>query len=252
MSKNSGLPDYKDYSFAAGEWLLYFFGSILMVAAFSYFFYRSWIAFVLLLPLAVYKMRSTKEELAHRRRQELGEQFKDMILSVAANQKAGYSVENSFKEAYKDMSLLYGEESLICKELRHIMSGLENHVVLETMLYDLGQRSHHADLMQFAEVFWIAKRSGGSMTEILQKTAQVIEEKQETDKEIQLMLSAKKLEQRIMNLVPFLIISYISVTSQGFFDVLYHNAAGIVIMTGCLCVYLAAVRLSEKMIQIEV
>ena len=55
-----------------------------------------------------------------------------------------------------------------------------------------------------------------------------------------------------MNLVPFLIISYISMTSTGFFDVLYHNAVGIAIMTVCLVVYVAAYRLSEKIVDIEV
>lgn len=252
MSKNSGLPDYSSYHFKGRERIFYFGQSLLIVAAFSYFFYRSWIAFLLLSPLLFWLMGNRKKELARKRRQELGEQFKDLILSVAANQKAGYSVENAFREAYKDMRLLYGEESMVCEEIRHIVLGLDNNVVLENMLYDLGMRSHHPDLMQFAEVFWIAKRSGGNMTDILQKTAQVIEQKQETDKEIQVMLSARRMEQKIMNLVPFLIISYISMTSTGFFDVLYHNAVGIAIMTVCLVVYVAAYRLSEKIVDIEV
>lgn len=252
MSKNSGLPDYSSYHFKRRERIFYFGQSLLIVAAFSYFFYRSWVAFLLLSPLLFWLMGNRKKELARKRRQELGEQFKDLILSVAANQKAGYSVENAFREAYKDMRLLYGEESMVCEEIRHIVLGLDNNVVLENMLYDLGMRSHHADLMQFAEVFWIAKRSGGNMTDILQKTAQVIEQKQETDKEIQVMLSARRMEQKIMNLVPFLIISYISMTSTGFFDILYHNAVGIAIMTVCLVVYVAAYRLSEKIVDIEV
>ena len=90
------------------------------------------------------------------------------------------------------------------------------------------------------------------MTDILTKTASVIEQKTETDKEIQLMISAKKLEQKIMNAVPFLIIFYVSSTSRGFFDVLYHNPAGVLVMTVCLAVYMAAVVLSRKIVNIEV
>ena len=55
-----------------------------------------------------------------------------------------------------------------------------------------------------------------------------------------------------MNLIPFLIMAYLQLTSAGFFDVLYGNPAGIVIMTGCLAVYLAAFLLSEKIVDIEV
>ena len=90
------------------------------------------------------------------------------------------------------------------------------------------------------------------MPDILAKTASVIEQKMETDREIQLMVSAKKMEQKIMNAVPFLIMFYVSSTSKGFFDVLYHNLAGIVIMTVCLGFYGAAYRLSRRIVEIEV
>ena len=90
------------------------------------------------------------------------------------------------------------------------------------------------------------------MTDILTKTASVIEQKTETDKEIQLMISAKKLEQKIMNAVPFLIIFYVSSTSRGFFDVLYHNPAGIAVMTVCLGCYGAAYRLSRRIVEIDI
>ena len=90
------------------------------------------------------------------------------------------------------------------------------------------------------------------MTDILAKTAAVIEQKTETDKEIQLMISSRKMEQKIMNMVPFLIIFYVGSTSKGFFDVLYHNVLGIVIMTVCLGFYMAAYMLSERIVDIEV
>ena len=78
-------------------------------------------------------------------------QFKDLLLTVSTNLKAGYSVENAFKESYRDLQMLYGAESPICREVKHIITGLENNVVLEKLLYSLGQRSHEPDIMQFAE-----------------------------------------------------------------------------------------------------
>ena len=124
-----------------------------------------------------------------------------------------------------------------------MIRGLENNVILEKLLYDLGVRSRLPDIMQFADVFLIAKRSGGNLTEILEKTAGVIEQKIETDKEIQLMISAKKMEQKIF---------YIGTTSRGFFDVLYHNLVGVAVMTVCLLFYGAAYRISKRIVEIEV
>ncbi len=179
-------------------------------------------------------------------------QFKDLVLSLSANQRAGYSIENAFKEAYQDMEMLYGAQSPVCQEVRYILLGLENNMALEKLLYSLGLRSGQQDIMQFADVFLIAKRSGGNMTDILEKTAAVIGQKIETDQEIRLMISAKKMEQRIMNMVPFLIIFYIGTTSKGFFDVLYHNLIGVVIMTVCLGLYGTAYLLSKRIVEIEV
>ncbi len=252
MSKNCSLPDYSEYRFRAKDRALYLAEGLSLTAVFGYFFYRSWIACAALLPLLFLFMKRKKRELAKRRRQELSIQFKDLILAVAANQKAGYAIENAFRESYRDMVMLYGESSVICEELRYILAGLNNNIVLEKLLYSLGARSGLPDVMQFADVFLIAKQSGGNMTDILAKTAEVIDRKTETDKEIQLMISGKKTEQKIMNAVPFLIIFYVGSTSKGFFDVLYHNLIGVIIMTVCLAFYLAAYIMSERIVDIEV
>lgn len=252
MSKSYRLPDYAEYHFSFKEGALAFLEGVLLVAMIGYFFYRSWVACIFLFPVFVFFVREKKRDMAKKRRQELSLQFKDLVLALSANVKAGYSIENAMRESYRDVEQLYGTESPICLEVRHILRGLENNVILEKLLYDLGVRSRLPDIMQFADVFLIAKRSGGNLTEILEKTAGVIEQKIETDKEIQLMIGARKMEQKIMNMVPFLIIFYIGTTSRGFFDVLYHNPVGVAVMTVCLFFYGAACLVSRRIVEIEV
>lgn len=252
MSKSYRLPDYAEYHFSLKEGALASLEGTLVVAMIGYFFYQSWLACILLLPVFVLFIKEKKKDLAKKQRQELSLQFKDLVLALSANVKAGYSMENALRESYRDVELLYGADSPICLEVRHMIRGLENNVILEKLLYDLGIRSRLPDIMQFADVFLIAKRSGGNLTEILEKTAGVIEQKIETDKEIQLMVGARKMEQKIMNMVPFLIICYIGTTSRGFFDVLYHNLVGVAVMTVCLLFYGAAYLLSKRIVEIEV
>lgn len=249
---SSAAVDYGDYTFSRREWALYLAEGIFIIGMISYFFYRSLWAAVFLSPILIIFLKMKKRELAGKRRLEINLQFKDAVLAVSANQRAGYSVENAFREAYKDMDVLYGRGSPICQELSYIIKGLDNNIILERLLYDFGCRSHVPDILQFADVFLIAKRGGGNMTEIIAGTADVIEQKIAVDKEIQVLLSSKKMEQKIMNAVPFLIIFYISLTSKGFFDVLYHNVIGIAVMTVCLAVYLAAFIISRKLVEIEV
>ncbi|WP_342757865.1 type II secretion system protein F [Kineothrix sedimenti] len=223
-----------------------------LVLVLALFFYRSLWGAIFLSPLLFLYMKEKKKAIALKKRREIQIQFKDAILSVSANQKAGYSVENSFKQAYADMVLLYGKNSLICRELYIIGAGLGNNVILEKLLYDFAKRSQTEDVLEFAQVFAVAKRSGGNMTEIIERSASVIDEKVETEKEIQVLLAARQMEQKIMNVIPFGIVLYIQITSKGFFDILYHNLPGIIIMTACLAAYIAAVMISRKIVNIEI
>lgn len=84
------------------------------------------------------------------------------------------------------------------------------------------------------------------MAGVMEKTAGIIVKKMETEKEIEVLLSARKLEQKIMNAMPFLIMLYVNLTSPGYFDKLYHSLAGTAVMTLCLGVYLGAYILSRK------
>ncbi len=226
-------------------------GTAIMVL-FSWFFYHSFLALPFLLPVNLLYQKEKRKFLRKKRKKETAVQFKDAIMAVSVSQKAGYSVENAFKQSYSDMVLLYGKESIICKEWQAIISGLKNNVPIEKLLYDFGKRSGAEDIIEFAQIFSIAKRSGGNMTEIIERSASIVEEKVETEKEIQVVISARRMEQKIMNIVPFGILLYVGTTSKGFFDVLYKNAAGVTVMTVCLIVYLGAVYLSNRIVDIEV
>ena len=169
-----------------------------------------------------------------------------------SNLQAGYSVENAFQESYRDTVLLYGRESVMARELRLIFRKLSNNEQLESALANLADRSGVQDIRDFADIFQIAKRGGGDMRGIIANTAEIIGDKQEIRREIETVVSEKRLEQLIMRYIPFVIIFYISLTTKGYFESLYHNIFGWVLMTGALAVYAAACRISDKILDIEV
>lgn len=248
----ASLTEYETYQMSAKETLLAIIRGCILVLLFSYFFYHSAVAVFLLAPYVFYFCTKRKKELCSKRKQELCMQFREMIISLSGCLYAGYSVENAFREVYKDMWMLYGDNGLICVEIRHIITSLENNAVPEKLLLDLGKRSGVDDIRDFGEIFAIGKRSSGDLKEIIRSSANVIGEKIEIKRDIRTLVSAKVFEQKIMSAVPFGIMLYIGMTSKGFFDPLYHNAAGIVIMTGCLFVYVLAGHIAGKIIGIEV
>lgn len=193
-----------------------------------------------------------RRERIQKENHEIGQQFKDALTSVVTSQKAGYSIENAFVSSYQDMTKLYGEQSPICKELRRVCKGLRNNIVLEQLLAEMGKRTLNPYIREFANVFAVAKRTGGNITQMLEETVSEISNQTEVEKEIDVMISAGKMEARIMEVIPFAIIAYVGATNDGFLDGLYGNAAGIILMTACLIVYFVAYIWIEKTIEVEI
>jgi tight adherence protein B len=123
---------------------------------------------------------------------------------------------------------------------------------IEDILEDFAVRSEAEDIQYFAAVFRYAKRCGGDLIGIIRKTAQMISEKAETMNEIQTVISGKKMEQRVMGVIPFCIIGYLRITSFDFIAPLYGNALGAVVMTGCLAIYVLAGYIAKRIVNIEI
>ena len=157
-------------------------------------------------------------------------------------------MENAFQESCNDMHMLYGEDAPIYQELELIRRGLVINITLEELLQDLGERSDCQEIQQFAEVFAIAKRNGGKLSEVIDSSAEIIRQRVEARQEIQTLLSGRKMEQNVMKAMPFAILLYIGITYPGYFDSLYHNWQGTAIMTVCLLIYLAAYVIGNRIL----
>ena len=243
------LQDYRNYRFSKKEAFEYGTAGFLLGSVFFYFFYQSlWAA----LPGsigAVLFCRWKKSVLIEERKTSLERQFREWIEMISGNLQAGYSVENAFLKAGREMLRLYQGASLICGEILRMEKLLENNITLEKILYDLGERSGSEDMYQFADIFCAGKRNGSNLREIIENSSRIIIMKADVEREIQTMLHGRRMEQKIMCMVPFGIMVYVGISSPGYFKPLYHNLAGAVIMTGCMILYLSAVWLSVHIIK---
>lgn len=245
------IIDYEHYQFGRKEMILYGTEAVGIVLFFAYFFYRSVFAAVPLIPVGMFFLKRKKAELGKKQKNLLKVQFKEAVLSISAGMRAGYSAENAMRECCKDMVRMFGRESLICQELVYILGGMSNNIPLEKLLQDFGGRSGVDEIREFGEIFEISKKNGGNIGQIIAQTVDIISRKLEVDREIETLISAKKLEQKIMNVVPFLILFYVNATSKGFFDMLYHNVAGVIIMTVGIAIYGAAICMEDKIMEIR-
>lgn len=183
--------------------------------------------------------------------QQMNLEFREALQGIAAALNAGYSVENAFSEASKDLQLLYGSSSVLVPEMQEIMNKTQLNYPIEKALFELADRSGVEDIQRFAEVFQTAKRTGGDLIAITKTSADRICEKIEVKREIASMIAGKEMEAKIMKIIPLGMIVYFQLCSPGFLDPLYQGQ-GRIMMTVLLLLYLIAFYWSERITRIDV
>ncbi|MFV0342072.1 MAG: type II secretion system F family protein [Anaerocolumna sp.] len=246
------IVDYNIYRFSKKEYVQYAFIWLIMCLFIAYLFYSNFILSILLIPLFPIFILDVKKKIIARRKWQLNTEFKDGLLSVSSALNAGYSLENAFIHASEDLKLIYSDNSLIITEFKNIVLRMQMNFTVESILEDLGKRSGVEDIANFSEVIKTAKRTGGDLIHVIQTTSKIISDKLEVKREIITLITAKKLEAKIMNLIPFGIVLYLRIFSPEFLTPLYHNVFGILFMSIVLiCIY-GVSQISNKIMDIHV
>lgn len=249
--KGGLITDYRTYKLNLREFIIYGIIYIAVISVISILFYSSFIPVIaILLPVGIPYYRFVVLYLKNKRDNRLTMEFKDLLASVSSLLSTGYSLENSILEARKELYAIHGN-CLIVRELDRMSSQLLIHIPPEQIFRDFALRTDIEDIKTFAEILSIAKQSGGDLIHIIFTTASSISSKINIRTEINTAISGKKYELYIMAFMPIVIMIYVSLTQPGFFQPMYHNLSGIVIMSLCLCVYILAVFLAYRIISIK-
>lgn len=250
--KKENIKQYAGYRFSNKELvahIIMFAVGILIVAK---LFYGNFMFAFLLLPFYFPMTKIRKDALTERREKIFKRQFSDAIVSMSDAMKIGCSAENAVKEAYREMRLLHGANSYICKELLEICRKISINTTIETAFVEMATRTKIREIELFSQIFSVAKRTGGNIVDITAMVSENINQCLRVEQEIYVAISEKRLEQRIMSFVPIGIILYTSLTSEGFLDVMYTTILGKIIMTVSLIVYGGAVYGAERIIHMDI
>lgn len=244
--------NYERYHFVLSDWLEYLLRVSVITGIIGYLFYSSVRAVILVVPIGIWQYRAMRKQKGKEQKRRIAMQFQSLMEDIVTSLTAGYSLERAFYETKKDLALVYPESAEIFGELDWILSGLECNIPIEELLKDFGERSGNEDIMNFANVIRAAKKSGGNLIHIIQKTVHSITDKMAVEEEITTMIAAKRLEQKIMLVMPYGILGYLRLTNGEFLMVLYHNGMGVCMMTVFLAgIYLAGLW-AERIMDIQI
>ncbi len=244
--------DYDKYTFSMREYMVMVGQFVLLAAIAGKLFYGNILFGLLMIPFVVMFIKWKRKLKTDRRKRELRFQFRDALNSISDLLSVGYSVENSIRECYKEMAILHGRESVICKELSLIVKKTELNIPIENTFVDLGRRSGIDDLNMFGQIFINAKRTGENLVAVISMVSGTISQSFEVEEEISHIIGEKKLEAYIMDIAPLAVLAYVGLTGGGMMDVMYETFIGRIVMTVCLAVYLVTVFISLKLTKVKI
>lgn len=252
-AESKTATDYGIYEMTAAEMLLYTSIAAFAIFAVAFVFYRSVLISTLLVPFAFLYPRIKTADLAEKRRRELNIQFKDMLYSLSSSISAGRSVEASFRDVLRDLSVMYPDpRSLIIVEVGFIVRRLEMNETIEAILSDFAGRAGLEDVNNFVDVFITCKRTGGNIIEVIRNSSFIINDKIEVRQEIDTLLAQRKFEQKVLNLVPVLMIVLLSASAADYIEPVFTTGAGRLVMTGAILLLAAAWFISKRIADIRI
>ena len=223
-----------------------------ILLAAGYLFYDKPAVGLIYFPFILWYVKSGLKKYEKQCRERTAVEFKDCMQIVVSGLTAGYSVENAFRESLEEIAMIYGEKSDGYLNFQVIVNQLNLNISIEKAFQKFASESEVEEIKNFSQVLTYAKQSGGNLINIIKDAEDSVSEKIDVKREISTIITAKRLEQNIMSLVPVGIILYMRMTSAGMFDKLYGNMTGIVVMTVCLAVYFAATLIAGRIVDIEV
>ena len=250
--KENLIANYDEYYLSIEDLITSSLNILLYIVLISVAFYDSKILLFVLSPLSLVIPFFNKDDFVNKRKEKLLCEFKDFLRVLKSFLEASYSVENAFVLSIKELSMLHGKDSMMVKELKNIVNKLKLNKPIDVVFRQFAEKTKIDDIMDFSEVFVISKLHGGNVSKIISNTINVINDKIEVKMEIDTVTASKRFEQNLMNLLPFLIIIYMNISSSSFLKPLYTTIEGRLLMTFALVVYFISVKISKKILQIEV
>lgn len=248
-------PSFIDYSvihLSKKQQVIYATIAGMLMYFIAFTFYKHIVVSILFMSLGLFYVKIKKKQLIVKRKEQLVVQFRQALYSLSSSLAAGKSIENGIADAVYDLQFIYpGSDHDVIREFQMILHKMENGETVEKAFSDFSLRAQIEVITNFTDVLTICKRTGGDLVEVIRKTSALIHEKLEIQQDIGVLIAQKRFEAKVLGIIPFVIIAFLSFSSPDYMAPLYESA-GRIIMTVTLFLLIGCQWVMSRIMNIQV
>lgn len=234
------------------ETLKIYSSGIGMLLFLSVIYFHNLFAALVFLPYLHWWEKEQREKYKKKRQKQIRQEGKELLEILMNGLSVGYSMERSILAAQKEMHLLYPKGSHLMGGLKRMEHQIRMNQPVEVLFFEFAKETEDEDLIQFAFILRTAKKKGGNLIQILEKTIQTIRRKHQVEEEITTVLSGRTFEKNIMKAVPMFLICYMQIFNREYLTVMYETWGGRICMCLSLCMMLLSGKIADRIVEIGV
>ncbi len=228
---------------------------LLVIAVFGFLvgiiFYRSYPLATMTSFLALFTLKQFHAWKQKRYADQMIDEFLTVNRMLISELHAGKSVAMAYRSIYQRLvnennnynSNMRRELGQWCKKMDAGMSIME-------ILESFNQRYQDSRIEQFYSMMKVSIENGASLLEVIEMTDRVIKDRLQVEREIAIIVSEKKLEQKILSLAPLFLLFFLQWTAYDFIAPLYESFFGRILMSLALLVFCACYYWSHLMTEV--
>ena len=255
--KNKNSEDfemnYNNYAMRNIEKIVIIFISAIILVSLGYIFYHNRIIVLFLISLfSLLSPKYVRTKKIKNQKNEINMQFQDSLFSLASSLEAGKSIENAIEDVIRDLSIQYSTNDRIIIEYQLILKKIKYNTTVFQAFDNFANRTDSEDIKNFASIFEVTKDIGGNTNKIIRRTARIISDKFEINREIDLLVESKRNEIKLLNIAPVMIVLMLSITAKDYMEPVFTTTAGLIGTTISLILLIIGKVISDKILDIGV
>lgn len=194
---------------------------------------------------AIVGRQVSEKQKRRREREQVRTEFRELLDSLASSYAAGSNTMTAFTKAKDDLQYAFGASHRFQADLERIVHGMSTNIPLERSLEHMAIHMADENVTNFVDSFTACLRRGGDLQELVRESRELLIEKQDLERDLEMLVAAGKRELDILAVLPFIVLLAMRFL-QGDGSLL---TVDIIVRLFCLPLFAGAYALGRKMME---